>query len=106
MLAEQIFLQEVKYNKKQPYLNFVDVMNNNKGIVSNVQEEHCVFDKLDSKYGFHSDVCFMSLRKGIPYKVSKHQAIKIQEALEQYSNAVESLGSSVTRLESLLKQIK
>ena len=106
ILAEQIFLQEVKYNKKQPYVNFVDVMNNNKGIVSNVQEEHCVFDKLDSKYGFHSDVCFMSLRKGIPDKVSKHQAIKIQEALEQYSNAVESLGSSVTRLESLLKQIK
>lgn len=106
VLAEQIYLQEVVYNKGKPYTNFIDVLNSNKGIVSNVQEEHCKFDKLDSKYGFHSDVCFMSLRKGIPDKISKHQAIKIQEALEQYSNAVESLGSSVTRLESLLKQIK
>lgn len=105
-LAEQIYLQEVKYNKSKPYANFKDVLDNNNGIVSVVQEEHCKFDKLDSKYGFHSDVCFMSLRKGIPDKISKHQAIKIQEALEQYSNAVESLGSSVTRLESLLKQIK
>ena len=94
------------YNKAKPYANFIDVLNNNQGIVSVVQEEHCKFDKLDSKYGFHSDVCSMSLRKGIPDKISKHQAIKIQEALEQYSNAVESLGSSVTRLESLLKQIK
>lgn len=106
VLAEQIYLQEVVYNKSKPYTNFKDVLDNNNGIVSVVQEEHCKFDKLDSKYGFHSDVCFMSLRKGIPDKISKHQAIKIQEALEQYSNAVESLGSSVTRLESLLKQIK
>ena len=106
VLAEQIYFQEVVYNKEKPYTNFIDVLNNNQGIVSNVQEEHCKFDKLYSKYGFHSDVCFMSLCKGIPDKVSKHQAIKIQEALEQYSNAVESLGSSVTRLDSLLKQVK
>lgn len=106
VLAEQIYLQEVVYRCPKPYTNFKDVLDNNNGIVSVLQEEHCKFDKLDSKYGFHSDVCFMSLRKGIPDKISKPQAIKIQEALEQYSNAVESLGSSVTRLESLLKQIK
>lgn len=105
VLAEQIYLQEVVYNKGKPYTNFVDVLKNNNGIVSNVQEEHCKFDKLDSRYGFHSEVCFMSLRKCIPETVSKLQAEKLQETLEQYSNSVECLGNSLTQLESLLKQI-
>ena len=104
VLAEQIYLQEVVYNKEKPYKNFVDVLKNNNGIVSNVQEEHCKFDKLDSRYGFHSEVCFMSLRKCIPETVSKQQADKLQETLEQYSNSVECFGKSLTQLESLLKK--
>ena len=106
VLAEQIFLQEVKYNKKQPYLNFVDVLNNNQGVVSVVQEEHCKFDKLDNEHGFRSEICFMTLRKQLPEQVSKHQAQKIQGALERYSDSVKALDDSIVGLEALLKQVK
>ena len=52
VLAEQIYLQEVVYNRAKPYANFIDVLNNNQGIVSVVQEEHCKFDKLDTELCF------------------------------------------------------
>ena len=106
VLAEQIYLQEVVYNKAKPYLHFTDVLNNNKGVVSNVQEEHCKFDKLDSEHGFRSEVCFMTLRKQLPEQVSKHQALKIQGALERYSDSVKALNESIVGLEALLKQVK
>ena len=106
ILAEQIYLQEVVYNKAKPYTNFIDVLNNNKGIVSNVQEEHCKFDKLDNEHGFRSEICFMTLRKKLPQQVSKHQAQKIQGALERYSDSVKTLDESIVGLEALLKQVK
>ena len=106
ILAEQIYLQEVIYNKTKPYANFVDVLNNNQGIVSVVQEEHCKFDKLDNEHGFRSEICFMTLRKQLPQQVSKHQAQKIQGALERYSNSVKALDESIVGLEALLKQVK
>ena len=106
VLAEQIYLQEVVYNKAKPYANFIDVLNNNQGIVSVVQDEHCKFDKLDNEHGFRSEICFMTLRKQLPEQVSKHQAQKIQGALERYSNNVKALDESVVGLEALLKQVK
>ena len=106
VLAEQIFLQEVVYNKAKPYTNFIDVLNNNQGIVSVVQDEHCKFDKLDNEHGFRSEICFMTLRKQLPEQVSKHQAQKIQGALEQYSDSVKALDESIVGLEALLKQVK
>lgn len=106
VLAEQIYLQEVVYNKAKPYTNFVDVLNNNQGIVSVVQEEHCKFDKLDNEHGFRSGICFMTLRKQLPEQVSKHQAQKIQGALERYSDSVKALAESIVGLEALLKQVK
>lgn len=106
VLAEQIYFQEVVYNKAKPYLHFTDVLNNNKGVVSNVQEEHCKFDKLDSEHGFRSEICFMTLRKQLPEQVSKHQALKIQGALERYSDSVKALDESTVGLEALLKQVK
>lgn len=106
VLAEQIYFQEVVYNKAKPYLHFTDVLNNNKGVVSNVQEEHCKFDKLDNEHGFRSEICFMTLRKQLPEQVSKHQAQKIQGALERYSDSVKVLDESIVGLEALLKQVK
>ena len=106
VLAEQIYLQEVVYNKAKPYINFINVLNNNQGIVSVVQEEHCKFDKLDNEHGFRSEMCFMTLRKQLPEQVSKHQAQKIQGALERYSDSVKALDESVVGLEALLKQVK
>ena len=106
VLAEQIYLQEVVYNKAKPYTNFIDVLNNNQGIVSIVQEEHCKFDKLDNEHGFRSEICFMTLRKQLPEQVSKHQAQKIQGALERYSDSVKALDESIVGLEELLKQVK
>ena len=106
VLAEQIYLQEVVYNKAKPYTNFIDVLNNNQGIVSVVQEEHCKFDKLDNEHGFRSEIRFMALRKQLPEQVSKHQAQKIQGALERYSDSVKALDESIVGLEALLKQVK
>ena len=106
VLAEQIYLQEVVYNKAKPYTNFIDVLNNNQGTVSVVQEEHCKFDKLDNEHGFRSEICFMTLRKQLPEQVSKHQAQKIQGALERYSDSVKALDESIVGLKELLKQVK
>ena len=106
VLAEQIYFQEVVYNRTKPYTNFIDVLNNNQGIVSVVQEEHCKFDKLDNEHGFRSEICFMTLRKQLPEQVSKHQAQKIQGALERYSDSVKALDESIVGLEALLKQVK
>lgn len=106
VLAEQIYLQEVVYNKAKPYTNFIDVLNNNQGTVSVVQDEHCKFDKLDNEHGFRSEICFMTLRKQLPEQVSKHQAQKIQGALERYSDSVKVLDESIVGLEALLKQVK
>ena len=106
VLAEQIYLQEVVYNKAKPYTNFIDVLNNNQGVISVVQEEHCKFDKLDNEHGFRSEIRFMALRKQLPEQVSKHQAQKIQGALERYSDNVKALDESIVGLEALLKQVK
>lgn len=106
VLAEQIYLQEVVYNKAKPYTNFIDVLNNNQGVISVVQEEHCKFDKLDNEHGFRSEICFMTLCKQLPEQVSKHQAQKIQGALERYSDNVKALDESIVGLEALLKQVK
>lgn len=102
VLAEQIFLQEVKYNKERPYVNFIDVMNNNNGVVSNVQEEHCVFDKL----GDLTRIMNIGLTEVIGLKTTQSQAIKIQEALDSYIEIEEKFNNSVLRLKSLVKQVK
>lgn len=47
VLAEKVYLNEVVYNKKQPYINFCDVMNNNSGVVHEVGHSYCLFDKED-----------------------------------------------------------
>ena len=71
-----------------------------------VHQEHCKFDKLDNEHGFRSEICFMTLRKQLPEQVSKHQAQKIQGALERYSDSVKALDESIVGLEALLKQVK
>ena len=106
VLAEQIFLQEVKYNKKQPYLNFVDVLNNNKGIVSNVQEEHCKFDKLDNEHGLSPvQLNLFGLDKVINLPCTKVQAEKINTSLNKYSEAFSKLEDEHKTLKDLLKQV-
>lgn len=102
VLAEQIFLQEVKYIKEKPYVNFIDVMNNNSGVVSHVQEEHCVFDNL----GDLIRIMNIGLHDVIGLKTTKFQAVKIQEALETYVKIEEEFNNSVIGLKALVKQVK
>lgn len=102
VLAEQIYLQEVVYNKSKPYTNFKDVLDNNNGIVSVVQEEHCVFDKIDGE-GFKM---LTNFKMGAVYNLitSKFKAVKIQEALEQYSNSYIAFNESANCLDKLIKE--
>ena len=102
VLAEQIYLQEVVYNKAKPYTNFIDVLNNNQGIVSVVQEEHCKFDKIEGE-GFKMLGAF---KMGGVYNLitSKFKAVKIQEALEQYSKSYLAFNESANHLDKLIKE--
>ena len=106
VLAEQIYLQEVVYNKAKPYTNFIDVLNNNKGIVSNVQEEHCKFDKLDNEHGLSSvQLNLFGLDKVINLLCTKLQAEKINTSLNKYSEAFSKLEDEHKTLKDLLKQV-
>ena len=102
VLAEQIYFQEVIYNKEKPYTNFVDVLNNNQGVVSNVQEEHCKFDKIDGE-GFEM---LTNFKMGGVYNLttSRFKAVKIQEALELYAKTYKEFNDSASHLGKLIKE--
>ena len=105
VLAEQIYLQEVVYNKATPYTNFVDVLNNNQGIVSNVQEEHYKFDKLE---GEGLGALFMFGLNDLNNLVcsTKTQAEKINTYVNQYSKAYKELDESVVGIKKLISLVK
>ena len=105
VLAEQIYLQEVVYNKAKPYLHFTDVLNNNKGVVSVVQEEHCKFDKLE---GDGLSVLFMYGLNDLTNLVcsTKTQAEKINTYVNQYSKAFKELDESVAGIKKLISLVK
>lgn len=106
VLAEQIYLQEVKYNKDKPYVNFIDVMKNNKGIISNVQEEHCVFDKLGDSSGLsETSLMLFGLREINNLVCSKTKAEKLNTVLNKYSSAYAKLDEEHKNLTTLLKQV-
>ena len=106
VLAEQIYLQEVVYNKAKPYTNFIDVLNNNQGIVSVVQEEHCVFDKLGNEHGLSTvQLNLFGLDKVINLPCTKLQAEKINTSLNKYSEAFSKLEDEHKTLKDLLKQV-
>lgn len=44
-LAQEIYSQDVIYRGEKPYQHFVDVMNNNNGVVEKKSETYCKFDK-------------------------------------------------------------
>ena len=106
VLAEQIYLQEVVYNKAKPYTNFIDVLNNNQGIASVVQEEHCKFDKLDNEHGLSPvQLNLFGLDKVINLSCTKVQAEKINTSLNKYSEAFSKLEDEHKTLKDLLKQV-
>ena len=106
VLAEQIYLQEVVYNKAKPYTNFIDVLNNNQGVVSVVQEEHCKFDKLDNEHGLSPvQLNLFGLDKVINLPCTKLQAEKINTSLNKYSEAFSKLEDEHKTLKDLLKQV-
>ena len=106
VLAEQIYLQEVVYNKAKPYTNFIDVLNNNQGIVSVVQEEHCKFDKPDNEHGLSPvQLNLFGLDKVINLPCTKLQAEKINTSLNKYSEAFSKLEDEHKTLKDLLKQV-
>lgn len=105
VLAEQIYFQEVVYNKEKPYTNFIDVLNNNQGIVSNVQEEHYKFDKLE---GEGLGALFMYGLNDLNNLVcsTKTQAEKINTYVNQYSKAFKDLDESVVGIKKLISLVK
>lgn len=106
VLAEQIYFQEVVYNKTKPYTNFIDVLNNNQGIVSNVQEEHCKFDQLDKHSGLSPvQLKLFGLDKVINLPCTKLQAEKINTSLNKYSEAFSKLEDEHKTLKDLLNQV-
>ena len=106
VLAEQIYLQEVVYNKAKPYTNFIDVLNNNQGIVSVVQEEHCKFDQLDKHSGLSPvQLKLFGLDKVINLPCTKLQAEKINTSLNKYSEAFSKLEDEHKTLKDLLNQV-
>lgn len=92
-LAEQIYFQEVKYSGKVPYLNFRDVMDNNAGMVSSVQKEHAIFDKVTpvllACLQKESIVEFRSLE--LPLAQAKIIQTKLEQFLKQREHFVTSI---------------
>lgn len=80
-LAEQIYFQEVKY-VKTPYQNFIDVLNNNKGVVSYDEKERVVFDNLSSPV-ISTIVQIEGLSKLRNLETTLSQAKSIQAKVEQ-----------------------
>lgn len=106
VLAEQIYFQEVVYNRTKPYTNFIDVLNNNQGIVSVVQEEHYKFDKLDKQSGLSLvQLKLFGLDKVSNLSCTKIQAEKINTSLNKYSEAFSKLEDEHKTLKDLLKQV-
>ena len=105
VLAEQIYLQEVVYNKAKPYTNFVDVLNNNQGIVSVVQEEHYKFDKIEGG-DFTLLVAFKEKSvKGFVCN-TKTQAEKINSYLNQYAKAFDDVNKASNNINRLIGLVK
>lgn len=101
ILAEQIFLQEVVYRCDKPYEHFKNVMESNKGIISNVQKEECVFDNVK---GFSLPLHGLQHLEGL--KCSKHQAEKINEKLSDFVGKYKSYVDSWDVLSKLVSPFK
>ena len=101
VLAEQIFLQEVVYRCDKPYEHFKNVMESNKGIISNVQKEEFVFDKVK---GFSLPLHGLQHLEGL--KCSKHQAEKINEKLSDFIDKYKSYVDSWDVLSKLVSPFK
>lgn len=100
-LAEQIYFQEVKYSGKVPYLNFRDVMDENAGMVSSVQKEHAIFDKV-------TPVLLACLQKEsiVEFRALEFplaQAKIIQTKLEQFLKQREYFVTSVREVREAIK---
>ena len=101
VLAEQIFLQEVVYRCDKPYEHFKNVMENNKGIISNVQKEEFVFENIE---GFSLPLHGLQHLEGL--KCSKHQAEKINEKLNDFVVKYKSYVDSWDVLSKLVSPFK
>lgn len=101
ILAEQIFLQEVVYRCDKPYEHFKDVMESNKGIISNVRKEECVFENVK---GFSLPLHGLQHLEGL--KCSKHQAEKINEKLSDFVGKHKSYVDSWDVLSKLVSPFK
>lgn len=101
VLAEQIFLQEVVYRCDKPYEHFKDVMESNKGIISNVQKEECVFENVK---GFSLPLHGLQHLEGL--KCYKHQAENINEKLSDFVGKYKSYVDSWDVLSKLVAPFK
>lgn len=86
VLAEQIYFQEVVYNKQKPYSNIKDVLENNGGIKEVKQQERVVFDKLEG-LAFTNSLDDIGLSKLFNFETTIEHAKELQVKLEKYADA-------------------
>lgn len=83
VLAERMFEQEVTYLGKKPYPNFVDMMENNKGVQS-VYEESTYSVELQTESKVVAELCDKLDRKP---KMTKEEATRIKHLIEVVAEA-------------------
>lgn len=99
-LAEEIFLQEVHYNAGKPYENFIDVMNNNVGIL--VQEPVVMFTPESLGSLLRSDIRVAGLSLfGRKFAIS--QAENINQLLLKYVSERDALKETYSSLFDLCR---
>lgn len=99
-LAEEIFLQEVHYNAGKPYENFIDVMNNNVGIL--VQEPVAMFTPESLVDALRSDIRVAGLSLfGRKFAIS--QAENINQLLLKYVSERDALKETYSSLFDLCR---
>lgn len=103
VLAEQIYLQEVVYNKKKPYVNFSDVMSNNKGVVcENGDDEHKFTTRnIPSDLIYRTTFSFERLNHFVCY-----DKVKVDELNKKINSMILVYQSFVGINEDILNMIK
>lgn len=100
-LAEEIFLQEVHYNTGKPYENFIDVMQNNSGIV--VQEPVAMFTPESLVEALRNDIRVAGLCL-FGRKFTTSQAENINQLLLKYVSERDALKETYSSLFDLCRR--
>lgn len=110
VMAEALFHQEVTYNVKKPYANFVDVMTNNEGIVCISEPDTASFAGLSTVFinkGINAQYIAVAAIEKATFTIE--EAINLQQQLETfclhaeiYADALNAVKVSTTKVNNCL----